>query len=277
VLRESDIGDKAYELPQANDWVVRRTLNSTNSSTHRLYYPVARGVEVKLIYRDIHSRDWDVIDDPTVNPIILRHDGLNDRNTEMLDRCKILVEITFRRNWQYWFWKIMFPLDVITAVGLGTFLLVPEVPDTGPTADQRIAMFLALVTVLVAQAAFTIAARPLLPKVSHTTVLDIHNNFCFLLTAMQAIISAAVPASHWRRFGNAQRFSTFGGTLFLLGLEHVVTISLYAWLSKCTKRQPKQSREAHEHLPKIDGSLDGIHIDYQHTKDRFTSSRGEGM
>jgi hypothetical protein len=64
---------------------------------------------------------------------------------------QILVEITFRRNWHHWFWKIMFPLDVITAVGFAMFLLMPQVPVQGPTADQRIAMATYLVTVLLAQ------------------------------------------------------------------------------------------------------------------------------
>ena len=45
----------------------------------------------------------------------------------------------------------MFPIDVITAVGFGIFLLVPEVPESGPSPDQQIAMTTALVTVLLAQ------------------------------------------------------------------------------------------------------------------------------
>ena len=45
----------------------------------------------------------------------------------------------------------MFPLDVITTVGFAMFLLMPQVPVQGPTADQRIAMATYLVTVLLAQ------------------------------------------------------------------------------------------------------------------------------
>jgi hypothetical protein len=44
----------------------------------------------------------------------------------------------------------MFPMDIITFVGIAVLLLVPQV-NGGPSPDQRIAMTTCLVTVLVAQ------------------------------------------------------------------------------------------------------------------------------
>jgi hypothetical protein len=208
-LCEWNIGQKAYELSQANDWIVD-----------------PNDVKVTHMYRDLHSRDW-YIGDTTYRSISLYREGSEDRKADMRDRCKILVQITFRRNSHSWFWKILFPIDVITTVGFGIFLLIPEVPEKGPSTDQRIALTTALVTVLLAQAAFTISARPFLPKVSHMTMLDIHNNFCFVLTALQAVLFAAIPGPSWETFGDAKkRYPTFVGAIFLLVLEHIYIIHI---------------------------------------------------
>jgi len=91
----------------------------------------------------------------------------------------------------------MLPLDIICIVSFSVFLLIPG--GVKPTPDQRINLFVAIVTVLVAQvsfgllvnqfeasrsiayeAAFNISARPLLPGVSHITMMDVHSTICFM-------------------------------------------------------------------------------------------------
>jgi hypothetical protein len=67
-----------------------------------------------------------------------------------VDGTQISLRITFSRNSSYWLWKVMFPMDIITFVGIAVFLLIPKA-DGGPSPDQRIAMTTFLVTVLVAQ------------------------------------------------------------------------------------------------------------------------------
>jgi hypothetical protein len=73
--------------------------------------------------------------------------GWGQTNRNLL---QILVKIAFKRNWRSWFWKVMFPMDVITCVGFNAFLLLPVSP-AGPSLDQRIAITTYLAAVLIAQ------------------------------------------------------------------------------------------------------------------------------
>jgi hypothetical protein len=110
------------------------------------------------------------------------------------------------------------------------------------------------------------------------TILDIHNNLCFLcessfftatylltsiflnrFTAMQALLFALIPGPSWASFGSARnRYPTFIAALALLVLEHLFIFSFSPWLFKKPK-QPIQSQPSRT-LLNTDGFLHGIRM-----------------
>ncbi|KAJ6479717.1 hypothetical protein C8R45DRAFT_1005862 [Mycena sanguinolenta] len=143
----------------------------------------------------------------------------NNEPTRGHNRSLISINFTAQRRWSYYIWKIVIPLDIITLVGVGAFLLIPE----NPTPDQRILVATYLVLVLLAQAAFTFSAQAMLPSFSGISLLDIYGFGCFLVTASQAVIFVAIPTNKWSHFGSSNiRFIVFGCTLVFMLIGHVV-------------------------------------------------------
>ncbi|KAJ6479734.1 hypothetical protein C8R45DRAFT_1005892 [Mycena sanguinolenta] len=138
-------------------------------------------------------------------------------------RSVISIDFTAERRWSYYIWKIVVPLDIITLVGVGAFLLIPE----NPTPDQRILVATYLVLVLLAQAAFTFSAQAMLPSFSGISLLDIYGFSCFLVTASQAVVFVAIPTDKWSNFGSSSiHFIVFGCTLVFMLIGHVVPVVL---------------------------------------------------
>ena len=61
---------------------------------------------------------------------------------------QIVLKITFQKKSMYWFMKVIFPLDVITVMGFGAFLVIPSL--VSPTQDQQISILTFLAGILIA-------------------------------------------------------------------------------------------------------------------------------
>ncbi|KAJ7165344.1 hypothetical protein C8R46DRAFT_1098418 [Mycena filopes] len=189
----------------------------------RSRYWVIHGVQIEHRYRNEQHEDLGEV-----------QDGAG------ILRSKIIVTVTLKRNTGYWFWKALIPMDVITLVGITPLLLIPKVVPDGPTPDQRLLLVTVAVIVLVAQArssetlrrglihefihfqaAFITSVQPILPDVSYVTVMEYHNTFCLVITAVEAFLVAAISDEAWVSLGAKFRiYPVFGAFLLLLILEH---------------------------------------------------------
>lgn len=61
---------------------------------------------------------------------------------------QIILKITFGQNRSFWIMKIVFPLDVITIMGFGIFLVIPTL--VSPTQDQQLSILTFLAGILIA-------------------------------------------------------------------------------------------------------------------------------
>ncbi|KAJ7177625.1 hypothetical protein C8R46DRAFT_1212371 [Mycena filopes] len=140
---------------------------------------------------------------------------------------KVIVTVTLKRNTGYWFWKALIPMDLspmdrlqtnasrLLLVTVAVIVLVAQARSSETLRRGLIHEFIHF------QAAFITSVQPILPDVSYVTVMEYHNTFCLVMTAVEAFLVAAISDEAWVSLGAKFRiYPVFGAFLLLLILEH---------------------------------------------------------